>query len=59
MLERPEMCLDANWSEIGDRYILKLFRDYVFHQVSSGIIADGIDPCLSASRSHWILLFIR
>lgn len=23
------------WSEIGDRYCLKLFRDYVFHQVDS------------------------
>eukprot|EP00511_Aplanochytrium_stocchinoi_P003632 CAMPEP_0204836482 /NCGR_PEP_ID=MMETSP1346-20131115/25263_1 /ASSEMBLY_ACC=CAM_ASM_000771 /TAXON_ID=215587 /ORGANISM="Aplanochytrium stocchinoi, Strain GSBS06" /LENGTH=542 /DNA_ID=CAMNT_0051971229 /DNA_START=75 /DNA_END=1703 /DNA_ORIENTATION=- len=28
--ERPEYG-DA-WSETGDRYILKLFRDYVFHQ---------------------------
>lgn len=25
--------LDATWSETGDRYLLKLFRDYVFHQV--------------------------
>lgn len=25
--------LDARWSETGDRYIIKLFRDYVFHQV--------------------------
>ena len=24
---------DPRWSETGDRYILKLFRDYVFHQV--------------------------
>ena len=24
---------DARWSETGDRYILKLFRDYVFHTV--------------------------
>lgn len=21
------------WSDTGDRYIIKLFRDYVFHQV--------------------------
>ncbi|KAG2086685.1 hypothetical protein BD769DRAFT_1532017, partial [Suillus cothurnatus] len=21
------------WSETGDRYVIKLFRDYVFHQV--------------------------
>lgn len=24
---------DPRWSETGDRYIIKLFRDYVFHQV--------------------------
>lgn len=51
--ERPELNLDAAWSETGDRYVfhlkfrklvlnwyfpfrymLKLFRDYVFHQVT-------------------------
>ncbi|KAI8896364.1 hypothetical protein BC833DRAFT_597801 [Globomyces pollinis-pini] len=32
--ERPEFELDPTWSETGDRYLLKLFRDYVFHQVS-------------------------
>jgi len=32
--ERPEFGMDANWSETGDRYLLKLFRDYLFHQVS-------------------------
>ena len=31
--ERPEFARDARWSETGDRYIVKLFRDYVFHQV--------------------------
>lgn len=25
--------MDASWAETGDRYMLKLFRDYVFHQV--------------------------
>ena len=24
---------EPRWSETGDRYIIKLFRDYVFHQV--------------------------
>lgn len=24
---------DARWAETGDRYIIKLFRDYVFHQI--------------------------
>ncbi|KAF8512098.1 hypothetical protein BU17DRAFT_96630 [Hysterangium stoloniferum] len=31
--ERPEFDRDLRWSETGDRYIIKLFRDYVFHQV--------------------------
>ncbi|GAB1604640.1 hypothetical protein Ahia01_000745500, partial [Argonauta hians] len=33
ILERPEFSIDASWSETGDRYMLKLFRDYIFHQV--------------------------
>jgi PAB-dependent poly(A)-specific ribonuclease subunit 3 len=31
--ERPGLDADRRWSETGDRYLLKLFRDYVFHQV--------------------------
>eukprot|EP00584_Thalassiosira_punctigera_P009850 CAMPEP_0172531850 /NCGR_PEP_ID=MMETSP1067-20121228/5091_1 /TAXON_ID=265564 ORGANISM="Thalassiosira punctigera, Strain Tpunct2005C2" /NCGR_SAMPLE_ID=MMETSP1067 /ASSEMBLY_ACC=CAM_ASM_000444 /LENGTH=608 /DNA_ID=CAMNT_0013316285 /DNA_START=117 /DNA_END=1943 /DNA_ORIENTATION=+ len=30
--ERPEFGIDTHWSESGDCYILKLFRDFVFHQ---------------------------
>ena len=26
--------MDPSWSETGDRYLFKLFRDYLFHQVS-------------------------
>ncbi|KAI6363293.1 PAB-dependent poly(A)-specific ribonuclease subunit 3 [Pyricularia grisea] len=33
--ERTEYDKDAGWSENGDRYMLKLFRDYVFHQVDA------------------------
>jgi len=33
--ERPEFGYDTRWSESGDSYILKLFRDYVFHQADS------------------------
>ncbi|KAG5900472.1 hypothetical protein JTB14_010884 [Gonioctena quinquepunctata] len=32
--ERPEFNLESTWAETGDRYMLKLFRDYVFHQVT-------------------------
>ncbi|VDM96103.1 unnamed protein product [Thelazia callipaeda] len=32
--ERSEFQMDMSWSETGDRYLLKLFRDYLFHQVT-------------------------
>jgi len=32
--ERPEFDHDPRWSETGDRYLIKLFRDYLFHQVN-------------------------
>lgn len=31
--ERPEAVKDGLWSETGERYPIKLFKDYVFHQV--------------------------
>lgn len=31
--ERPDYNVSASWSETGDRYLVKLFRDYLFHQV--------------------------
>ena len=33
--ERMEYNHDPQWSENGERYFLKLFRDYVFHQVDA------------------------
>lgn len=33
--ERPELNMEPTWAETGDRYMLKLFRDYVFHQVTA------------------------
>ena len=33
VVDRAELNGDESWSEYGDRYMLKLFRDYVFHQV--------------------------
>jgi PAB-dependent poly(A)-specific ribonuclease subunit 3 len=32
--ERPEHKMDPQWSETGDRYLVKLFRDYLMYQVS-------------------------
>lgn len=33
--ERQEFDGDRQWSENGERYMIKLFRDYVFHQVDA------------------------
>ncbi|KAK7525836.1 PAB-dependent poly(A)-specific ribonuclease subunit PAN3 [Phyllosticta citriasiana] len=33
--ERPEFENNPQWSETGERYYIKLFRDYVFHQVDA------------------------
>ncbi|KAI1819672.1 hypothetical protein F4861DRAFT_526079 [Xylaria intraflava] len=33
--ERPEFDGDPNWAETEHRHMLKLFRDYVFHQVDA------------------------
>ena len=35
IIERPEFEHDPHWSENGERYFLKLFRDFVFHQVDA------------------------
>ncbi len=34
VVDRAELNGDFGWAEYGDRYMLKLYRDYVFHQVS-------------------------
>lgn len=33
--ERPEYALAPAWSETGERYLLQLFRDYLFHQADT------------------------
>ena len=33
--ERPDYNHDRQWSETGERFPIKLFRDYVFHQVGA------------------------
>lgn len=35
--ERPEFVKDKSWSETGDRYPIRLFKDYVFHQYENGL----------------------
>ena len=43
--ERPEYDMSPKWGETGDRYVLRLFRDYVFHQC----LEDGA-PVLDAGH---------
>lgn len=43
--ERPEYHMAPQWGASGDRYILKLFRDFVFHQT----LSDG-GPVLDAGH---------
>jgi len=33
IVDRAEFNMVSSWAETGDRYMLKLFRDYLFHQV--------------------------
>ena len=41
VVDRADLNGDASWSEYGDRYMLKLFRDYIFHQVCLLLIFDA------------------
>ena len=43
--ERPEHRLDPQWAETGDRYLVKLFRDYLMYQMTE----DGT-PVLDLSH---------
>lgn len=33
VLDRPEHVLDPSWFETGERYMLKLFRNFLFHKI--------------------------
>ncbi|KAK4649643.1 PAB-dependent poly(A)-specific ribonuclease subunit 3 [Podospora bellae-mahoneyi] len=48
ILERGDLGSQSNWSEVGDRFQLKLFRDYVFHRVDASGKPDlGLGHMLS------------
>jgi|TARA_B110000091_G_C13802442_1_gene470875 PAB-dependent poly(A)-specific ribonuclease subunit 3 len=63
---RPEMGMDRNWSETGDRYVLSLFSNYLFHQhgpngepiVDYGHIIESLNK-LDAGSTEKILLTSR
>jgi len=55
--------MDPAWSETGDRYILKLFRDYLFHQVDENGVPwldmAHIVQSLNKVCSVYIFLIVR
>lgn len=65
--ERPEYEGQEKWSEVGERYILKLFRDYLFHarepetlrpKVDMGYIIERLNK-LDAGSTEQIMLVSR
>ena len=64
--ERPEYNRAPQWSETADRYVLKLFRDYVFHQalsdgapvIDAGHVVTSLNK-LDSSDSEQMLLSSR
>jgi len=64
--ERPEFAREPRWSETGDRYIIKLFRDYVFHQIDENgnpvVNLSHVLTCLSkldAGTDERVMLVAR
>ncbi|PSC73700.1 PAB-dependent poly(A)-specific ribonuclease subunit 3 [Micractinium conductrix] len=64
--ERPELGGDTQWAETGDRYLLKLFRDFVFYQVDEegaplldwGLAAEALNKA-DAGVPEKVLLMSR
>mmetsp|Transcript_5136 Transcript_5136/g.12459 ORF Transcript_5136/g.12459 Transcript_5136/m.12459 type:complete len:639 (-) Transcript_5136:173-2089(-) len=61
--ERPEHRNDPRWSETGDRYLVKLFRDFIFHtvdeegrpQVDLGHVVNCLNKLDAASPEKTLL----
>jgi hypothetical protein len=59
--------IDTNWSETGDRYLLKLFRDYVFHQqdangrpmIEMGFVIETLNKVLRINSILFALVGCR
>eukprot|EP00890_Picochlorum_soloecismus_P005254 jgi/Picsp_1/572/NSC_00569-R1_pan3 polya specific ribonuclease subunit homolog ( cerevisiae) len=64
IVDRAEFLGDTRWAETGDRYLLKLFRDFIFHQVDEqglpmndwGVIIDAINKADSGIEEKIMLL---
>ncbi len=66
VVERAEFMGDTRWSDTGDRYLLKLFRDFIFHQVDDqgnplndwGLVVEAINKA-DAGLDEKIMLLSR
>jgi PAB-dependent poly(A)-specific ribonuclease subunit 3 len=64
---RPEMAMDRNWSDTGDRYVLSLFSNYLFHQhgpngepiVDYGHIIESLNKLDAGSKFFIWILWVR
>lgn len=57
--ERPDQGGGTGeWAETGERYILKLFRDYLFHQVRLGSARRGVARRGVVTRRVLFWLFV-
>ena len=53
--------MDPSWSETGDRYLIKLFRDYVFHQVEENgyPVVDMAHVLMCLNKVSYCNMFIN
>jgi len=62
--ERPDDSTSMQWADSGDRYLLKLFRDFVFHQKTEdgrpnldfGHVVESLNKLDSGVREQMMLL---
>ena len=57
VVDRAELNGDFGWAEYGDRYMLKLFRDYVFHQVRNIFDNDSVSDS-RPKKTKKIVVFV-
>ena len=62
--ERPDDSTSMQWADSGDRYLLKLFRDFVFHQKTEdgrpnldfGHVVESLNKLDAGVREQMMLL---
>ena len=54
VVERPEQNQDPRWADTGDRYMLKLLKNYIFHRVHTRQIDTHRDTHRETERVRQI-----